>query len=441
MNNDASVQVTYDLSLKGLIKYAAPSALLYLFISLYGVVDSLLIDRFINETAIAAINIFLPINALFVGLGYMTGTGANAAIMKAQGEGNTSRAQNIYNQIITFSCVVSVVLPVLLFIFTSQVTRLLGATADNISYVNVYYRICLCFMPALLISSIMNLMLLGEGRVGTVVTLEISGGLTNCILDVIFMKYLDMGIEGAALGTGIGYVLQTAAVLIIIKRISIYKMRLCAVHIKDVGPVLFNGVSELLSSLFTGILTVILNNVAGYFWNSVGVSVVCVLSNISYMTSAVFMGIMVVLEPVIAYYYGQKNKKAVGKLLANGMTLMIIVSIILSVAVFALRSGISQAFFDKESEYFSIAVTALAFAGLSYLFSGFNNFVSGYFTALSNGKISGLFSFVRNLLIYSVSVLILTNVIGGIGMWAALVTSELLSVLIGVKLLQRYGKI
>lgn len=435
MAENSSVTIPANMSYREFWQRVIPSILIYLGISLYGVVDSFLIDVFVNETAIAATNIFLPVNALFVGLGYMIGTGANAEIMKVQGGKNPAKAQNLYSQIITSVLIIGIGIPVLLYFFQTPVTVFLGMTQENAVYVRDYYRICVCFMPALMFSSVMNLLLIGEGKIVLVTVLETLGGLTNCILDYIFMKYFLMGISGAALATGIGYLLQSILVVLFVRKESVYRFRPASINLKELFGILFNGVSELLSSVSTGIVTIILNHLSGIFWGAVGLSVVCVTSNISYIVTAVFMGFVVVVEPMIAYFYGAKNWTQIRKLMRKSLLIIAILSLVIFAGIFVGKGMIASVFFKQDTEYYKLAVDALGICSAAFLFTGFNQFVSGLFTAFLNGKVSGGFSLMRSLIIYTLTIFILTSIFGSRGMFPSMVISELISSGVGAVLI------
>ncbi|MCR5107437.1 MAG: polysaccharide biosynthesis C-terminal domain-containing protein [Lachnospiraceae bacterium] len=436
MSKDASVLISENMSLKELIKTVAPGAIIYLVIALYAVIDSLLIDIFINETAIAATSVFLPVVSLFVGLGYMAGTGGNAAIMKAQGENDHKKAQDLHSQLMTCAIFLGISIPLIFFILQNPVMKLLGMTGDNAVYVTGYYRVSVCFMPVLLFSCVINLMLIGEGRLGLVAVLELAGGLTNCILDIIFMGFLNTGIAGAALATGLGYLLQTLTAFVMVKKTSVYDLKPVRIDIKEMSAVFFNGISEFLSSISTAVVTVILNNVSGKYWGAVGMSVVCVITNIIYMVSFVFMGFLVALEPLIAYFYGQKNRKELKSLISKSLKIVGCSSIIITLSVTAFRKNISASFFEVDSKYYSIAVKGFLLAAGVYAFTGFNMFVSGLFTAYSNGRVSGFFSLMRSLVIYALMILILSKIFGGDGMWIAMSATEILSAILGIYLIR-----
>ena len=316
--------------------------------------------------------------------------------------------------------------------------ELLGSTEDSAVYAQDYFSVCLCFMPVLLLSCVLNLMLIGEGAIITVAVLEIVGGLTNCILDAFLMGYCGVGISGAALATGCGYLIQMVLAIILIHKKGVYSLRPAAVVPVQVAGIFFNGISELLSSISSGIMTAILNNIAGTYWNAVGVSVVCVMSNITYMVSSVFMGMVVVIEPMIAFFHGRKNINELKNLIRNSIILIALIGVISSVSVFAVKGLISGIFFEQGQPAFALCVSAITFAAASYIFTGFAMFVSGLFTGLSNGKVSGAFSFLRSLLLYAFIVFILVNLYGGDGLWPSVLLSECISAVIGIFVMKKY---
>ncbi len=436
MNKDTDMNVP-SLSLAGLSKIVVPSVLVYMMIAMYGVVDSFLIDRFVNSTAIAATSIFLPISAFFIGIGYMIGTGANAAIMELHGKGSHDLAARLCNGILTYAISISLLFPALICIFRRNVLFFLGMTPGNEEYVLEYSGILILFMPALLVSCILNLLLIGQEAVMTVALLELSGGLTNCVLDVVLMKYFGLGVYGAAAATGTGYLLQTVLAVILISRRRLFGFRPMFIPIKEIAPVFFNGISELLSITSAGILTIMLNRSAAVFYSSIGTSVVCVLSNVTYLSDSLFAGIMVVVEPMIAYFYGRDDKEEIRRLGKNTITLICILTAITALSTVLAARPVSDAYFPSDKDGAMLCTRALRFAGASFLFSGFGIFVSGYFTGCTDGKTSGLFAVLRNIVFYLFFLTVLSGIFGGNGIWASTVVTQLSSAILGFFLIKR----
>ncbi|MCR5687480.1 MAG: hypothetical protein K6G58_05620 [Lachnospiraceae bacterium] len=438
MNKETDMNVP-SLSLAGLSKIVIPSVLVYMMIAMYGVVDSFLIARLVNSTAIAATNIFLPIGALFTGLGYMIGTGANAAIMELHGKGSHDLAGRLCSGILTYALVISLVCPALIYIFRGQVLGFFGMTPGNEAYVLEYFNILILFMPALLISCVLNLLLIGQEAVMTVALLELCGGLTNCILDVVLMKHFGLGISGAAAAAGTGYLLQTVLAVILIARRRLFGFSPGFIPIKEITPVFFNGISELLSMTSAGILTIMLNRAAADFYSSVGTSVVCVVSNVTYLSDSLFIGIMVVVEPMIAYFYGRDNRDEIRSICKKTITLICILTAVTVLSAVLAARPLSDAYFHPDKEGAALCTRALLFAGASFLFSGFGIFVSGYFTGCTDGKTSGLFSVLRNIVFCMFFLAVLTGIFGGIGIWASIVATQLSSAILGFFLIKRQG--
>ena len=404
-------------------------------------VDGIFIERFVNEMAISAINLYYPIISLFIAAGIMIGTGGNALIVKKVGEGKRKEAGQTFSRVVMFTFVCGVIFTAVCLLFADPIMRLCGATDGNIEYLRPYYKIMSAFSITILLQSELGILIIGEGKTVHAAVAIMIGGVLNCVLDYIFMNDLEMGILGAALATVIGYssTIVFAVWFYIISGKSSYKPELAKPDLKEMGVICFNGSSDMVSNLAAGVTVLFMNHLAFRCYGEVGVSALSVITYLQFLIMAVFMGYTSAVEPVFSYHYGSGNTQMRKKVYRFSMAWSLILGVIIMALLYIFRKQAIGVFFeDSSSEIFGIAETGWVLSLPACLFVGVNIFGSGLFTAFSNGLISGLLSFIRTFVLLTACIYGMTYLLGGRGLWLSWGAAEALSLIVTVLFLRKY---
>ncbi|EPZ55498.1 matE family protein [[Clostridium] sordellii ATCC 9714] len=200
MKNSLSESFTFP----ALIKFTIPSIVMLVFISLYTIVDGVFVSRFINTDALSAVNIVYPFINVVIAVAVMLATGSSAVIAKKLGENKSKEAKENFTLIIILGLILGILIALLGFIFTKPILYMMGSTENLYNYCLDYFLALLIFVPAFIINLLFQYLTITAGKPNIGLILTIIGGLTNMILDYIFIVPMDMGIAGAALATGMG---------------------------------------------------------------------------------------------------------------------------------------------------------------------------------------------------------------------------------------------
>lgn len=446
MEKQAETKMDQELgqrfNLWSLFKFVFPSIFTFVFIALYQMVDGIFIERYVGEMAISATNLFYPLLGLFVATGIMLGTGGNAMIVRLVGAGERKKAGQVFSETILFSVLIGVVVTVVCLVFADPIMRLCGATEGNIEYFRPYYMVMCAFSVAIIMQSLLGILIIGEGKTVVAAIVIIVGGTLNCVLDWFFMAKLRMGIKGAAIATVIGYcsTIVYAVYYYIFARKSSYKLELTRIHMKEIGEICFNGSSDMVSNLASGVTALFMNHLAYRCYGEVGVSALSVWSYMQFFIMAVFMGLTSAVEPVFSYHYGNGNIEERKRVFNLSIIWSLILGAVLMVLLYVFRNQVIGVFFDQGTEFFDIALEGYIISLPACLLIGVNIFGSGLFTAFSNGLVSGLLSLVRTFVILTVCLYGLTALFKGPGLWSAWPAAEFLSLIVTVIVLRKFRK-
>ena len=212
-NNGQNV-LANDFNARQLLVFALPTMLMMVFLGLYTITDTIFVAHFVNTDALAAINIVTPLISLVVGLGTMLAAGGNAIISRQLGAGQPQQARQSFSLIILVGALFGLLLALFGSLFLDQLLQLLGTSAGLKPYAQAYLRILLLFFPAYMLQTIFANLFVTAGHPVLGSLLAVGSGILNIVLDYIFIAKMQLGIAGAAWGTGCGYLLPTLVGLI-----------------------------------------------------------------------------------------------------------------------------------------------------------------------------------------------------------------------------------
>ena len=256
--------------------------------------------------------------------------------------------------------------------------------------------------------------------------LTVAAGVTNMVLDALFVGIFRWGLIGAAIATSMSQCVGGVVPLIYFARKNDTPLRL--VRAKIEGRILLrtctNGSSELMSNLSMSIVNMLYNLQLMKFAGENGVAAYGVIMYVNFIFIAVSLGYSIGAAPVIGYHYGADNRSELKSLLRKSLVIVAIMSVVLTALAEVLAGILSGIFVGYDPDLYEMTRWAFMIYSLSFLFCGFNIFGSSFFTALNNGLISAAISFLRALVCQTAAVLILPMFLGLDGIWLAIVVAE-----------------
>lgn len=161
-----------------------------------------------------------------------------------------------------------------------------------------------------------------------------------------------------------------------------------------------------------------------------GVVAYGIIMYVSFIFVGTYLGYSIGTAPIIGYHYGAKNSEELKNLLRKSLKLITVTAIIMTGIAEISSKLLASIFVSYDIELLNMTTTAIQIFSLSYIISGFNIFSSSFFTALNNGLVSAIISFLRTLLFQIAMIFILPLVLGLNGIWLAVVVAEILALLV-----------
>ena len=426
------IQLSDHFNYSKLLRFSFPSIIMLIFTSVYGVVDGFFVSNFVGKTPFTAVNFIMPFLMILGSAGFMFGTGGGALIAKTMGEGNAERAKNLFSLIVYTSAVCGFVLAVLGLLFIRPITAALGAKGQLLEDSVTYGRVILAAIPAYILQYEFQCLFATAEKPVFGLYVTIAAGLTNIVLDALFVAGFSWGLEGAAAATALSQCVGGIVPLLYFAcpNSSLLRLGRAAPDKKALVKTCVNGSSELMSNISMSLVSMIYNVQLMKYAGEDGVAAYGVLMYVQFIFVAIYIGYAVGAAPVISFHYGAENETELKNMFRKSMCLVGSASVVLTVLAFVLASPLARIFVGYDEELFVLTRHAFHLFAFSFLLAGFNIFTSSLFTALNNGAVSAAISFMRTLIFQTASVLILPILFGVDGIWWAVTAAEVFACLL-----------
>ena len=429
------------VTFKNIMHFAIPTIIMSVFTSLYTMIDGLFVSNLIGTQALSSINLVAPILSLITAISAMLATGGSAVIMRKMGEQKAPEAKQDFTMLILTNVVIGVVMMILGYLFMDTIFASMNISLNVLNYCKTYLSHYLLFTIPVLLMYNFSLYMIAADKSKLSLICSIAGGVTNIVLDYLLIAVLDMGIGGAAIATGVGYSITAIAGLIIFsnkKNLLHFVMpvfRWCTLVKTST-----NGISEMATSLVTGVVTLMFNAAMLKYVGEDGVAAITIIMYVLMFACSFYTGYTYGVAPMISYYYGEDNHDKLRRLIKLSFTFIGSVSILSAIGSFIATPQMVSIFTRPDNPVYDIAITGNKICSLALLFVGFNIFASGMFTALSNGIVSAALALSRSFVFMVIAISILPLLFGMTGLWFATPFAECLGLLMAAFFFKRYQK-
>ncbi len=433
----SEIQLSDHFTYKKLIKFTLPPIAMMIFTSIYGVVDGYFVSNYAGKTPFAALNLIWPFIMVMGSVGFMFGTGGSALVAKTMGEGDNKKANEQFSFLTYVSIILSIIIGTIAFIFMRQIATLLGAEGELLKNSVLYGRILCVAVPFYVLQfEFQSFFVTAEKpKLGLYMTLIC--GITNMILDWLFIAVFSWGLAGAASATALSQFVGGIFPLFYFSRknSSLLKLSKTKFNLWALSRTCTNGMSELLSNISMSFVSMLYNAQLMKYVGEDGVAAYGVLMYVNLIFLSIFIGYCIGTAPVISYNFGSTNHDELKSILKKSLAILISSSVFMLILSLVLAKPLSVLFVGYDAKLLSLTHTAFFIFSFSFLFAGIPMFASAFFTALNNGFLSALVSVLRTVVFQVSFVLILPLFFGVNGIWVSTVFAELCSLIIAVVVL------
>ena len=428
------IQLSDHFTYKRLLQFVISPVLMMICTSLYSIVDGFFVSNYVGKTPFAAVNLVMPVCMALGTIGTMIGTGGSAVVSQALGEGKKEQANQYFSMLVYCAVILSLLISAAGFIFARPISVLLGAEGELLNNCIIYSRILFIALTAFVLQNIFQSFFVTAEKPSLSLKISVAAGLTNMVLDFLFIVIFKWGISGAAIVTGIGQLVGGFVPVIYFARKNDSLLRLVKTGFS--GRILLktfgNGSSEMVTNLSTSLVNILYNFQLMKLAGENGVAAYGIIMYVNFVFMAIFFGYAIGCAPVIGYHYGAGNRDELKNLFKKSVILMGGSGVVLMLLAEVLTVPLVTIFASYDAGLFAMTCHGFRLYSIAFAFMGINVFGSSFFTALGDGAVSAAISFLRTLVFQIAVVLTLPVFLGIDGIWLSIVFAELLALVVTI---------
>lgn len=431
MRKKSLIKLSDHFTYGKLLRFTLPSVIMMIFTSIYGVVDGFFVSNFVGKTPFAAVNFIMPYLMILGCLGFMFGTGGSALVSRIMGTRDMEKANRVFSLLVYVSLGTAVVVAILGIVFLRPIAALMGAEGQLLEDCVLYGRIILLAIPGFVLQMEFQSFFVTAEKPKLGLAVTVISGLTNMVLDAVLV--IPFGLVGAAVATAASQIVGGVVPLIYFARPNSSLLRLGKTSFdgKALLKTCTNGSSELMSNISMSLVSMLYNIQLLSYAGENGVAAYGTMMYVNLIFLAAFIGYSIGTAPVVGFHFGAENHGELQSLLRKSMVIIGVCSVAMLFMGVALARPLSLLFVGYDPQLLELTTHGFYIFACSFLFAGFAIFSSGFFTALNNGLISAVISFLRTLVFQIAAVLLLPLVLGIDGIWLSIVVAEAMAVVVG----------
>ena len=420
-----------------ILRFSIPSIIAMLLQTVITITDGYFTGNYVDQNALAAINLGLPILYIYLGAGLCIGVGGSVISGRLLGANERKKSSEVFTQTIVTAMFVCAAVSVIVFLLFTPILHILRA-GDNLSvYFTEYYRIMLFTYPLMVIGTIFGMFIRTDGKPQICMLVSILGCILNGILDYIFVGIMGQGIQGSAVAS---LLVQLLTVLVqmfyFLSRKAGIRFRKFAFDKKINREIIFNGSSEFIGEMASTISMFVYNYVLMKYVGAEGVAAFTVLGFVVYGYSMICIGFGQGLSPIVSICWGAKEKETAFTLRKITNKILFVTGLLIA-TVFWVTGKYYAGLFGCSNEVADMVASGFRLYAVTFLVMGYDVVNSMYFTSCGDAKSSAIISALRGIVLLLGFTLILPAIFGMTGVWLSAPCSETLTAIVSLFLIKK----
>lgn len=409
-----------------LLRFTLPSVGMMVFMSLYVMIDGFFVSNWCGATALAAVNFAYPIPAILGSLGFMLGTGGNAIVASTLGAGDRKLANERFSMLVFAALAGGIAFAILGTATLRPLLAALSASGQMLEDGIVYGSILVMSVPFTILQYLFQELMMTAGKPDMAFGVTVVAGVVNIVLDAVLIVGAGLGVAGAAIGTMAGEAAGALIPLVYFMRKNTSNLRLVRTRFdwRTLGRACWNGSSEMVSNIASSVVAMVYNIQLLAYLGEPGVAAYGVIMYAGFLFAAVFLGYCTGCAPLMSYHLGARNGEEMASLFRKSLLIVGVAGVGMFALTRVLVTPLATLFVGYDAGLLELTVHAALLYSFALLVMGFNVYGSSLFTAVGNGHVSALISFVRTFICEIGAVLLVPLVLGADGIWLSILVAE-----------------
>ncbi len=442
MNDKTNQLATGNIS-KLLLEYSIPAIIAQIASTLYNVIDSIFIGRYIGAFALSGVGITLPLMNLATAFGALVGVGGSAITSIKLGQKDYQGANQVLGNVIFLNIILGLIIMIFGLVYIDPILMIFGASPSTLPYARD-------FMMVILFGNVITHMYFGlvsvmrsAGFPQKSMRITLLAVLVNVCLAPLFIIVFKWGVKGAAFATVLA---QLTSLIYLIVHFS-KKDQLIRIYKKYIYPnsqtikaIISIGMSPFMMHICSCLISILINNKLAEHGGDYAIGAFSVINRILMIFVMLVLGFNQGMQPIAGYNFGAKLYSRVNQVLK--ITIMYATGcMIIGFLAGEFFSYQICSIFNDEKELMDIAAQGMKIVMLTFPIVGFQMVTSNFFQSINKAKIAVLLSTSRQLLFLLPCILILPDIYGLNGVWYCMPASDFLAAIFAlIMLIRQYKK-
>lgn len=417
---------------KLLIKQSVPASIGILVMSLNILVDTIFVGQWIGSTAIAAINVVLPVSFFIAALGMSIGIGGSSIISRALGAENHAKALKTFGNQITLTLLLTVSLVIVGLLFADSIIDSFGGKGVIFEPAKIYYTIVLYGVPLLALCMMGNTVIRAEGKPKFAMYAMMIPSVSNLLLDYIFINLLDYGMEGAAWATTISYGICFLFILwFFLSKKSELKINFShfGLNFPVVKEISSLGFVTLARQAVVSITYLFMNNILYDLGGETSVTAYAIVGRMLMFAMFPVLGVTQGFLPIAGFNYGAQNYQRVRQTINIAIKYAAILATLVFIVLMSFPEAITR-MFTTDVDVISQTPSDMRWVFAATPIIALQLIGAAYFQAIGKAIPALLLTLCRQGFFFIPLILILPNFYGELGVWISFPISDILATVV-----------
>ncbi len=419
---------------KLLWQMSLPMIIAMMINALYGIVDRAFVGNLpgVGTLAIAGVGLTLPASLAAFALAMLTGSGTAILISLALGEKDSARAQNIFNNGVEFTILLSLITTFIFLFFLTPILRFLGADNQTLPFAYSYSVIVLWGIVFSSLAFCLTAVMRSLGDPKTATIFMIISTLLNIVLDYLLMFGWHLGIAGAAIATVISQIVNAILCLHYFWRgkSSLHFPKInFKINFQVYTKIALAGTAGFSTQIAAASINVLINNILLNVGGNLAIGAITIINTLSMFFILPLVGVSQGLQPIVGYNYGAGNYARVRHSLKKAFWLMTAFSLAAMLIIQLWPTALIK-LFTSDQQLISLTISGLRlFNGAMFLLPIY--FIcSNYYQFIGRGLTASILSLLRQVIIFAPTLFFAAHFFGLTGVWWSGPISDTLSTLL-----------
>ncbi len=417
---------------KLLLKQAIPASIGILVMSLNMIVDTIFVGRWISVMAIAAITVVLPIAFLISSIGMGIGIGGSSIISRALGKQNIPKAFEVFGNQISLTVALSFLFVFIGTFFCFPILQLFGANGDIVVPATEYFHVIIWGVPFLAFAMMGNPVIRAVGKPNYAMFTMIFPAISNIVLDIVFIKIMDLGMFGAGLATSISYAVSGLFVLwFFLSKNTELKIvpKYFKINISILKEIVALGGITVIRQGTISLLIIILNYTLFKYGGEISIAIYGIINRVMMFALFPVLGVTQGFLPIAGYNYGANDSKRVKETIKTSILFGTGIATLVFIGIMLFPNQLVSVFTD-DKELLSLTPNALIIAFLATPVITTQLIGSAYFQAAGKAFPALILTLLKQGIFLIPLVYILPKFYGVNGVWMSFPIADVLSTLV-----------